>query len=205
MFLCSKARAWLGSGRNIGVLSIQAGFMSKDFPKDELDSVTAAGGRHRAKRTLASRFGAFLRYAAVVAILSGIGIGVLNVTSNNSQFAGSVGNATTNQAQSFQENGLGVTVIDSTDKKDLATKAAQLLLDKGWNVLSAVNVPATIRAVGVGGAVANSTDARTTVYAVSETAQSAASKVAKALGDYQVVVSSQYTGPITVVLSSDYK
>jgi LytR cell envelope-related transcriptional attenuator len=179
--------------------------MSKDFPKDELDSVTAPGGRHRAKRTLASRFGAFLRYAGVVAVLSGIGIGVLNVTSNNSQFAGTVGNASNNQAQSFQENGLGVTVIDSTDKKDLATKVAQILFDGGWNVLSAVNVPATVGTVGTGGAVTNSTDARTTIYAVSPTAESAATKVAKALGNYQVVVSSQYTGPITVVLSTDYK
>jgi hypothetical protein len=179
--------------------------MSKDFPKDELDSVTAVGGRHRAKRTLASRFGSFVRYVAVVAALSGIGIGVLNVTSNNSQFAGSVGGPSNNQAQSFQENGLGVTVIDSTDKQDLATKAAQLLFDNGWNILSAVNVPATLGTIGVAGSVTNSTDARTTVYAVSQTAESAATKVAKALGDYKVVVSSQYTGPITVVLSSDYK
>ena len=179
--------------------------MSKDFPKDELDSVTAVGGRHRAKPTLAGRIGSFLRYVVAVAVLSGIGISVLNVTSNNSQFAGSVGGPSINQPQVFQENGLGVTVIDSTDQKDLATKAAQLLFDKGWNVLSAVNVPATLGSIGVGGAVANTTDARTTIYAVSQTAQSAATKVAKALGDFQVVVSSQYAGPITVVLSTDYK
>lgn len=205
MFLCSKPASTRGSGRNIGLLSIQAGFMSKDFPKDELDSVTAPGGRHRAKRTLASRFGSFLRYAAVVVVLAGIGIGVLNVTSNNSQFAGNVVGAGPNQAQGFQENGLGVTVIDSTDKKDLAGKAAQQLFDAGWNVLSAVNVPATIGAVGPTGATQTSTDARTVVYAVSAAAEAAAGKVAKALGNYQVVVSSTYQGPITVVLSSDYK
>jgi hypothetical protein len=179
--------------------------MSKDFPKDELDSVTAVGGRHRAKRTLASRFGSFLRYAAVVVVLAGIGIGVLNVTSNNTQFAGSVVNASNNQAQGFQENGLGVTVIDSTDKKDLAGKAAQLLVDAGWNVLSAVNAPATIGANDATGATQVSADARTVVYAVSPAAEAAAGKVAKALGDYRVVVSSTYQGPITVVLSADYK
>ena len=188
--------------------------MAKDFPTDEFDSVTAVGGRHRAKRTLRSRLASFARYAAVTAALSGAGILVLNITSAGSDL-GSLTSPVSQGLDGFNANGLGVTVIDATDKKGLASKVAMSLFDDGWNVLSAVNLnlptpkDAAAQPVPAPTATANpdamDPSKNTTVYVTTDSAKSAANDVLKTIGNYKIVQSATYADPITIVLGSDYK
>ena len=192
---------------------IKAGLMAQNFPKDAFDSVTDVGGRHRAKPTAASRWLSFSRYAAVAAVLSGASVAALNFTSESSVFSGNLAAKTTTQAQTFNSGGIGVTVIDATEQKGLATKVAQNLFNAGWNVLSAVNefapgatlVKPTQNYDGTTSSPTAVTPEKTVVYATTATAQSAAQSVLKTLGNYQVVVSATYADPITIVLGSDFK
>ena len=188
--------------------------MAQNFPKDAFDSVTDAGGRHRAKRTVASRFVSFTRYAAVSATLALAAIVALNFNSDTSVFSGTLGNQNTStQTRSFKSGGVGVTVIDATETKGLATKVAQKLFDSGWNVLSAVNqfAPgATIAKPGLnldGTPIAPVavTPETTVVYASSAASQGAAQKVLNELGSYQLVISASYADPVTIDLGSDFR
>lgn len=187
--------------------------MAQNFPKDVFDAVTDAGGRHRAKRTATSRLVSFSRYAAVTVVLSAASIAVLNFTSDSSVFNGSVSSNNSAQQQSFNSNGVGVTVVDTTETKGLAGKVAQSLYDSGWNVLSAVNAyaPGATQqtmpdpAGGLTPIPLATTAPKTIVYAVNDTAKSAAQNLLKTLGNYEVVVAATYADPITVVIGSDYR
>lgn len=199
--------------------------MPKDFPLDEFDSVTGPGGRHRAKRSLGSRLVSFLRYAAVSVTLALVGIAVLNITSGSSIV--NVGTPTVTQDQ-FKAGGLGVTVIDGTDKAGLASKVAHQLFDAGWNVLTATNYSlmpkfsklATATSNGgvpVPDATASETSApsaspagpvlgkQTVIFVNSTQAQGATSALMQTLGTYKVVQANTYEDPITIVLGSDYR
>jgi hypothetical protein len=187
--------------------------MAQNFPKDAFDSVTDVGGRHRAKRTVGSRFVSFSRYAGVAAVLSAAAVVALNLSSDNSIFSGNVGAKNSTQSQSFNSGGVGVTVIDATEQKGLATKVAQSLYDAGWNVLTATNLNAPGATVvqpglnfdGTPRVPAATVPETTIVYASNATAQSAAQSVLKTLGNYKVVVSATYADPVTIVLGSDFK
>jgi hypothetical protein len=206
--------------------------MPKDFPADEFDSVTAPGGRHRAKRTLGNRLFSFGRYALVTVALAAAGITALNFTSGQSQF--DLGGATVAQSQ-FKAGGLGVTVIDATDKSGLASGVAHKLFEAGWNVISATNYSILPKwsqlatALTNGGAPAPSIalpsaasgaspsqsptptntgpviGKNTVVYVSSQSAQSAAGDVLGLIGKYPVIQANTYQDPITIVLGSDYK
>jgi len=183
--------------------------VAKHFPKDEFDSVEAAGGRHRAKRTVRSRLGSFLKYVFITAVVSGLAILGLNLSSLTSQIGDLSGVGQASGQQGFNASGLGVTVIDATEQKGLASKVANSLYAAGWNVLSAVNlnlpgkspVPVTAASPAPSPAVGSTT----IVYATTPTAQSAAKDLLKTLGNYQVQLSGTYADPITVVIGSDYK
>lgn len=190
--------------------------MAQNFPKDDFDSVTDAGGRHRAKRTFGSRLVSFSRYAAVSATLSAAAIVGLNLNSDSSVFSGAIGNLanqSSTQTQSFNSGGVGVTVIDATETKGLATKVAQKLFDSGWNVLSAVNLFAPGATIAKPGVNLDGTPLlpeatvpeKTIIYASNPAAESAAKKVLQDLGNYQLVTSATYADPVTVVLGSDFK
>ncbi|MEY4743046.1 MAG: hypothetical protein RIR34_385 [Actinomycetota bacterium] len=187
--------------------------MAKDFPADEFDSVTAVGGRHRAKRTLRSRLASFARYAGVTLALSGAGIIALNATSNGSDL-GNLAAPSSQGLSEFNANGLGVTVIDATDKKGLASKVAVSLFDDGWNVLSAVNLnlptPKDAAAQPVPAPTPSATagidsSKATVVYVTTDAAKAAANDVLKTIGTYKIVQAATYADPITIVLGSDYK
>ena len=194
--------------------------MAKNFPPDEFDSVTGVGGRHRAKRTVASRLISFSRYAAVTLVLAGSGIVALNIASGSSSFTDALSG---NSGQSgFNANGLAVTVIDATDKAGLATKVAKNLYDAGWNVITAtnytllpklsaiqgnqtpVNTPAP-NPTATSGANTLAIGDKTVVYVTSSSAQSAAQDLLRTLGSYSVVQANTYADPITIVLGNDYK
>ena len=188
--------------------------MAKDFPVDEFDSVTAVGGRHRAKRTVRSRLASFARYAAVTAVLSGSAIVALNITSAGTDL-GAVSAPNTQGLSGFNANGLGVTVVDATEKLGLASKVAMSLFDDGWNVLAAVNLnlpvakvaPGTIPAPAPTPSATGAEDPSkfTTVYVTTDAAKSAAGDILNAIGNYRIVQSATYADPITIVLGSDYK
>jgi len=187
--------------------------MAKPFPTDEFDAVNAIGGRHRAKRTFGSRFVSFLRYALVTVLLAGAGITALIVISGQNKF-NDVLNLNTdvvNQPQ-FQANGLGVTVVDGTKKDSLASGVAHKLFAAGWNVLTATNyyrlpkwsatpTPTPLVTAATGQVIGENT----VIFVNSAAAKSAATTLMKTLGTYQVVESSNYADPITVVLGNDYK
>jgi len=186
--------------------------MAKEFPRDEFDLVSAVGGRHRAKLTLANRGLAFLRYTAAVAVVSGIGIGVLVISSGQASFTDSLGganaNASNNAGPQFNSNGVGVNVIDATVAAGAAGKVAQKLYDAGWNVLSASNysmMPKWSAAVTTPAPAPDSLSAYTTVYYTDAAAKSAASSVLRTLGAYKIMQSATYSDPITVVIGNDYK
>jgi len=189
--------------------------MAKDFPVDEFDSVTAIGGRHRAKRTFRSRLASLARYAAMTAVLAGVAVVALNITSAGSDL-GNIAAPSGQGLSGFNANGLGVTVIDATDKKGLASKVASSLFDDGWNVLSAVNlnlptpkgaatgsIPAPTPTPAATGAVDPS--GTTVVYVTTNAAKSAANDVLKTIGTYKIVQSETYADPITIVLGNDFK
>jgi hypothetical protein len=185
---------------------IKAGKMAKNFPPDEFDSVTGVGGRHRAKRTVASRLISFSRYAAVTLVLAGSGIVALNIASGSSSFTDALSG---NSGQSgFNANGLAVTVIDATDKAGLATKVAKNLYDAGWNVITATNYTLLPKLSAIQGnqtPVNTPAPSPTVVYVTSSSAQSAAQDLLRTLGSYSVVQANTYADPITIVLGNDYK
>lgn len=190
--------------------------MAKNFPPDEFDSVTGVGGRHRAKRTVASRLISFSRYAAVTLVLAGSGIVALNVASGSTSFTDALSG---NAGQSgFNANGMAVTVIDATDKSGLASKVAKNLFEAGWNVITATNYsllpklsaiqanPApTAAPTPTPGATAPAIGDKTVVYVTSASALSAAQDLLRTLGSYAVVQANTYADPITIVLGNDYK
>jgi LytR cell envelope-related transcriptional attenuator len=200
---------------------IKAGNMAKNFPPDEFDSVTGVGGRHRAKRTAASRFVSFSRYAAVTLVLAGAGIVALNVASGSTAFTDAV-SGTTGQA-GFNANGMAVTVIDATSKTGLAGKVAKNLYDAGWNVITATNytllpklsaivaspaptaTPIAAASPTPGASATPAVGDKTVVYVNSASAQSAAQDLLHTLGNYSVVETNTYADPITIVLGNDYK
>ena len=187
--------------------------MAKDFPADEFDSVTAVGGRHRAKRTVRSRLASLARYAAVTAALSGAAIFALSLNSATTE----IGGITPPSAQGlsgFNANGLGVTVVDATDRKGLASKVAMGLFDDGWNVLSAVNLNLPVKTSASGSLPAPTPtetpgvadpSKTTIVYVTTDAAKAAAGDILKSLGNYKIVQSATYADPITIVIGSDYK
>jgi len=186
--------------------------MAKEFPRDEFDSLTAIGGRHRAKRSLANRLVSFGKYVATVAVLSGIGIGVLVISSGQAAFTDNIGGSSlggsTNAGQQFNSNGIGVNVIDATTGAGVATKVAQKLFDAGWNVLSASNysmMPKWSASVTTPAPAPDAISASTTVYYTDSAAKSAASSVLRTLGGYKLVQSATYSDPVTVVIGNDYK
>jgi hypothetical protein len=70
---------------------------------------------------------------------------------------------------------------------------AHKLIDKGWNVVTAANVPLGLKAE------------KTIIYINSDKLQDAAKTLVSDLGSYSIEVSSQYIDPITIVLGPDYK
>lgn len=169
--------------------------MAQKFPIDEFDSVTAHGGRHRAKRTAKDRVFEWMRLFVAATVVAGSAYFGLNLVENASVFSGEVSApapsvvATTNDP--------GVTVLDASGREGLAGKVAHLLLDAQFNVLTAAN------AIDFENQPVEADE--TVVFINDETAKAEATKVAAKLGKFAVEVSTNYPGPITVFLGSDYK
>jgi hypothetical protein len=167
--------------------------MAQKFPKDEFDSATDHGGRHRARRTKRDRVREFVRVlvAATLVGLSGIiGLKIIDgsVVIDPSELVQPSPSASTSSVKAT-----GVTVLDATGQDGLASKVAHKLLDEGWNVLTADNLDSA------------SVPEKTQVLISSPQFEAASKSLLKTLGDYEVQVSVGYSDPITVVLGKDFK
>jgi len=172
--------------------------MAKKFPQDEFDFATRQGGSHRGAVRVSDRVFGFAKYLLSVTVLSAAGILALNLFSQSTEVAGPIDVAPTTsvQTETFKGDGLGVTVIDSTNAKGLAAKVAKALLDDGWNVYGAADAGLASGAVSIG---------KTTVFYNSDLAKDAANTLLQKLGKFELKKSSFYADPITVVLAKDYQ
>lgn len=167
--------------------------MSKNFPTDEFDAVPAGPGRLRAKRSGASKTLEFFAYFFVSALVAGGGLFTYQLVTSGVS-------AVDVAAQS--DNGVGntdplrvneTTILDGTGKNGVASSVAHDLVGKGWNVVTADNLPA------------NQAPAKTTIYINADSLSDAGKAMVSDLGSYPVEVSNQYIDPITVVLGADFK
>ena len=172
--------------------------MSQKFPQDDFDFTHEVGGRHRARRGGFDRLREFAGVIAAGVVLSGGGFFVLQTIAASGQLGIDTGLpiSTTAANQFTKGNGVGVSVVDASKSNNAASTLAQKLLDDGWNVWSASR---SVNSVG------NPALVKTTiVYTTSDATASVAKSLAKSLGNYEVVVSSTYADPVTVVLGVDY-
>jgi hypothetical protein len=171
--------------------------MSQKFPTDEFDFVGGVGGRFRARRGKRERFFEFAQVVLLGVVLSGGGYLGLQVVANSGNLAIDNGVVSNTVSKQFTKGGgVGVSVIDASNATDAASKLGQKLLDDGWNVWSASRSINNARKPGH--------VKKTVVYASGDSSAAAAKSLAKTLGDYPSVVSTDYSDPITIVLGTDY-
>ena len=166
--------------------------MSQNFPSDEFDQIAQAAGVRRARRTGASKFLEFLAYFSISAVVAGGGLFGYQTYFGGSKIDVS---ALSDNAKTVTDPILinETTILDGVGQVGLAGTVAHKLIDKGWNVVTAANLPAGTKAD------------KTTIYINADSLQAAAKKLVGDLGSYTIQVSNQYIDPITVVLGSDYK
>jgi hypothetical protein len=166
--------------------------MAKNFPQDEFDQVTPGAGLRRARRSGASKFLEFIAYFSISAVIAGGGLfGYQTFFGGSSIDVNALSDNGKANTDSIRIN--ETTVFDGIGQDGLASTVAHKLIDKGWNVVTAANVPAGLKAD------------KTVIYINSDKLQDAAKTLVSDLGSYAIEVSSQYIDPITIVLGSDYK
>lgn len=166
--------------------------MAENFPLDEFDQVAPTLGVRRARKSIGSKFLEFFAYFTVSAILAGGGLfGYQTFFGGSSIDVNSLNDNGKATVDSIRIN--ETTVFDGVGQDGLAGSVARKLMDKGWNVVTAANVPAGLKAD------------KTVIYINSDQLQDAAKALVSDLGSYSIEVSNQYLDPITVVLGGDYK
>ncbi len=166
--------------------------MAKNFPQDEFDQIAPAVGARRARQSGFSKFLEFGTYFTVSAIVAGgalFGYQTFFVGSSIDVNALSDNAKPTTDVIRINET----TILDGVGQDGLAGTVAHKLIDQGWNVVTAANLDAGLKAE------------KTVIYINSDALQDAAKTLVKDLGSYTVEVSNQYIDPITVVLGADYK
>ena len=166
--------------------------MSENFPSDEFDQIAPATGVRRARRSGSSKFLEFLAYFTISAVVAGGGLVGYQTFFGGSKLDVS---ALSDNSKTVTDPILinETTILDGAGQVGIAGTVAHKLLDKGWNVVSAANLPAGVSAN------------KTTIYINADSLQDAAKRLVSDLGTYPIQVSNQYIDPITVVLGSDYK
>jgi hypothetical protein len=184
------------------------------YPPDRFDDVPAdlqRVGAHRAPRRHRRALWVFGWAALATGILVLAGVIAITVIGNNNDFNGRLAPAPSASVEAepttpapveavIDENVL-VTVLNGTGTGGLATRAAELLTEDGWNVGSRAN--------------ASSTDVETTtVYFWDPVDEGAALGLARSLGTSEVEFSDSFAptadedpavvARLTVVLGADY-
>ena len=170
--------------------------MTKNFPTDEIDSIPAGIGRRRARRTKGAAVGEFFAYLSISAVIAGGGLfGYQTFFGGGTKLDLSAlsdnGSSTQQAADPLRIN--ETTVYDAVGQDGLASGVARKLLDKGWNVVTASDMPLGTKSD------------KTVVYINSQDLDAAAKALVADLGQYSIEVSNQYIDPIVVVLGADYK
>jgi hypothetical protein len=168
--------------------------MPKNFPIDEFDSAISGGGRHRAARTARDQVREWLRVVVAAAVISVGGYLSLSLIGQSSVFAGYIPSINPNPTASTQALP-EVSVLDGGGA-ELGAAAGQVLRDAGFNVTGAsVLVDSDSKPIAT---------AETVVLITDEIFTAAATDIAAKIGNPKVMVSTQFPGPITVVLGADY-
>lgn len=168
--------------------------MPKNFPIDEFDSAISGGGRHRAARTAKDRIREWLRVVVAAAVISLGGFLGLTFIGQSSVFAGYIQSINPTPAASTQALP-EVSVLDGGGA-ELGAAAGQALRDAGFNVVgAAVLVDSEAKPIAT---------ARTVILITDEIFTADGNAIAAKIGNPQVMVSTQFPGPITVVLGADY-
>lgn len=168
--------------------------MTKNFPSDEIDAVAKAPGRRRAARSKFAGVRDFLAYFSFAAIVAGGGLFGYQTFfggGTNLDFSATGDKTNTPVVDTLRVN--ETTIYDAVGKEQLASTVAHKLLDKGWNVVTAADMPLGL------------TSEKTVIYINSDSLQDAAKAMVSDLGNYSIEVSNQYLDPIVVVIGSDYK
>jgi len=166
--------------------------MAENFPQDEFDQVAPAAGSRRARRSGGSKFLEFVSYFTVSALIAGGGLfGYQTFFGGSSIDVNALSDYGKTTTDSIRIN--ETTIFDGVGQDGLAGNVAHKLIDKGWNVVTAANVPLGLKAE------------KTVIYINSDKLQEAAKTLVGDLGSYTIEVSNQYIDPITVVLGADYK
>lgn len=166
--------------------------MAENFPQDEFDQVAKAPGIRRARRSGGSKFLEFVTYFSISAVIAGGGLfGYQTFFGGSSIDVNTLSDNGKVASDPIRIN--ETTIYDGVGQVGLAGTVAHKLIDKGWNVVTAANVPSGLKAD------------KTVIFINSDKLQDAAKKMAGDLGNYEIQVSTQYLDPITVVLGSDYK
>ena len=172
--------------------------MAKKFPVDEFDSAPLHGGRHRQRRSAARGLLEFVQIAAATGVLAGAGFFAVNSLNAEPTLVNSdpSSSATTSTIVS-RGGGVGISVLDASGAKGMASTVAHKLLDAGWNVFAAADL--------IDAFDKKATQKITVVYIQAEDLRSKAQALIGDLGTYEIVVSADYVDPITVVLGKDYQ
>ena len=168
--------------------------MPKNFPIDEFDAAISGGGRHRAARTAKDQVREWLKVVVAAALISAGGYLGLSFIGQSSIFAGYIPSINPSPAASIQSLP-EVSVLDGGGA-ELGAAAGQILRDAGFNVTGAsVLVDSDSEPI---------TTADTVVLITDEIFTAEATEIAAKIGNPKVMVSTQFPGPITVVLGADY-
>ncbi len=170
--------------------------MTKNFPSDEIDSVPAGIGRRRLPRSKGAAVGEFFAYLSISAVVAGAALfGYQTFFGGGTKLdLNALGdNSTATQPATDPLRINETTVYDAVGKDGLASGVARKLLDKGWNVVTASDMPLGAKSD------------KTVVYINSKDLDAAAKALVSDLGQYSIEVSNQYIDPIVVVLGADYK
>ena len=169
--------------------------MAKKFPIDEFDSATQHGGRHRVRRTGKDRLFEWVRIFVAAALIAVLGYGALKLMENSTVFDGVL--SAPSPSATASDAAPGVKLLDGTGVEATVAKASTALIDGKYNFLGAAKLQDSAgKAISI---------EKTLIVITDEVFRSQATEIAALFGDAPVQVSTEFAGPITVILGKDFK
>ena len=167
--------------------------MAKKFPIDEFDSATQHGGRHRVRRTGKDRLFEWVRIFVAAAVIAVLGYGGLKLVESSTVFEGVL----PAPSASASDAAPGVKLLDGTGVDAKVAKASTVLIDGKYNFLGAAKLQdANNKPIAI---------EKTLIVITDEVFRSQATEIAALFANAPIQVSTEFAGPITVVLGKDFK
>lgn len=167
--------------------------MSKKFPADEFDAAPAHGGRHRTRRTAATRVREFVKLFTISMVVAAVGFLGLQWVQSANVFDGIIA---AGGGSSTTETKTKVKVFDGTTENVNGTEVAKALFLAGFDVGSAENL--------VDSASAEIVVEKSTILITDEKYRAAANQIATETGITLIELTADYADPLTVVVGADY-